>query len=286
MGLRLYPITSRLGKSSYWCGVAGGSFVLHLCLICSNNVCTWAVELKCISKSSLHLPGVWTVEIFVTSSTHSWWRSKGLKKSIRWGPSKIGAEAPWWGCVLLGRSQQCLPSCACFGNEKVNTASYTVMLLTLSSSWLYPYGTLFSCVFQVVYQCSASGEWVNEEMGTKPPKCVPGTTKNCVYVHATYEDHCSFHLPVFKLLSLKVQLILSMLFESHWTGYFWKLWAPKKGQMRQQKETGNKSGRHNKTSGITGPFQASVCVSAPVSPPSSVPILKSFSALNLCLHCR
>ncbi|NWV26456.1 C1S protein, partial [Origma solitaria] len=25
----------------------------------------------------------------------------------------------------------------------------------------------------VVYQCSASGEWVNEEMGTKLPKCVP-----------------------------------------------------------------------------------------------------------------
>lgn len=155
------------------------------------------------------------MEIFVTYSTHFWWRSKGLQKSIRWGPSETGAEVPWWGCVLLGRSQQCLPSSACFGNEKVNTSSYTVMLLTLSSSWSCPYGTLFSCVFQGVYQCSASGEWVNKEMGTNLPKCVPGTTKTCVYVHIVYEVHCFFHLSLLKLLSPKVQLILSALFESH-----------------------------------------------------------------------
>lgn len=137
-----------------------------------------------------------------------------------------------------------------------------------------------------MYRCSASGEWVNEEMGTKLPKCVPGTTKNCVYAHMAYEDHFFFYLSVFKLLSLNVQLILSMLFESCWTEHFCKLCASKKGQMRQQKESGNKSGQHNKTSGVTGPLQVSVCVSAPVSPPSSMHIFKLFSALYLCLCCR
>lgn len=107
-----------------------------------------------------------------------------------------------------------------------------------------------------------------------------------VYMYTWYEVPCFFHLSLLKLFSPKVQLNLSVLFESHWTGYFWKLWAPKKGQMSQQKETGNKSGQHNKTTGRTRPLQVSVCVSAPISLPSSVHILKLFSALDLCLHCR
>lgn len=52
---------------------------------------------------------------------------------------------------------------------------YPVFILIVSL-----WNSFFSRVFQGIYRCSASGEWVNEEIGTKLPKCVPGTTKNCM----------------------------------------------------------------------------------------------------------
>lgn len=221
-GLGLYPIRSRLDKDSYWCRVAGSSFVLPLCSIHCHNVYGWAVDLRPTSKSYLHLPAVWTMEIF---ATHFSWRNKWLKKHIRAGLSKTGAGAPWWGCQLLERSQQCLPSCAYFGVEKVNKSSYTLTLSTLSSSQLYSSCTLFSCVFQVVYECSASGQWINEEMGTELPKCVAGTTKICAYMHVVCEDHYFIHFfvpaPVFPPSSVHILKLFSAL-------NLWQFWRYRK----------------------------------------------------------